>query len=104
MENKDKFNQIAKLTKEETERLFSEAEQNEKEKSRDNENATCGYDKEKGEAYLLHHDRIVEIGRNSFDYTKWRREYFDKMKPGEFSEEAIAYAKAHSHKGKGQRL
>lgn len=47
---------------------------------------------------------IVEIKRDSFDYTKWQRDYFDRMKPGEFSEEAVAYAKAHPHKGNGKRL
>lgn len=56
MENKDKFDQITKLTKEETERLFSEVVQNDKEKSRNNGNTICEYDKEKGEAYLLHPD------------------------------------------------
>lgn len=46
----------------------------------------------------------VESNCGGFDYTKWRREYFEKMKPGQFSEEAVAYAKAHPHKGKGKRL
>ena len=47
---------------------------------------------------------IAEIKRDSFDYTKWQRQYFDKMEPNEFSEQAVAYAKAHPYDGKGKRL
>lgn len=47
---------------------------------------------------------IVEIKRDRFDYTKWQREYFDRMAPGEFSEKAAAYAKEHPHEGVGKRL
>ncbi len=47
---------------------------------------------------------IVEIKRDSFDYTKWQREYFDKMRPGEFSEKAAAYGEEHPHEGVGKRL
>lgn len=42
----------------------------------------------------------IELKHDSFDYTKWQREHFDKMKPGEFSEKAVA----HPYKGKGKRL
>lgn len=49
-------------------------------------------------------DDKTMIESDGFDYTKWRREFFGKMKPGEFSEEAVADAKAHPYKGKGKRL
>lgn len=45
---------------------------------------------------------ISLIKSEKFDYTVWQREYFDKMKPGEFAEKASAYAKAHPYNGKGQ--
>ena len=47
---------------------------------------------------------IAMIKRDSFDYTVWRREYFDKMDLSQVSEEASAYAKSHPHKGKGIRV
>lgn len=42
--------------------------------------------------------------RDSFDYTLWRREYFDKMDLNQVSEEAFDYAKSHPHNGKGIRV
>ena len=47
---------------------------------------------------------ISVIIREKFDYTKWQREYFDKMQPGEFTANAAAYAKSHPYTGKGQIL
>lgn len=43
---------------------------------------------------------IALIKSESFDYTVWQREYFDKMKPGQIWEEAVEYEKTHPHKGK----
>ena len=42
---------------------------------------------------------IALIKRDSFDYTAWQREYFDKMKPGQILEEAVEYEKEHPYKG-----
>ena len=47
---------------------------------------------------------ISLIIREKFDYTRWQREYFDKMGPGEFQDQAIAYAKEHPFKGDAQKL
>lgn len=47
---------------------------------------------------------IALIKRDNFDYTVWQREYFDKMQPGEFAENAAAYAKGHLYTEKGQVL
>ncbi len=42
--------------------------------------------------------------RERFDYTKWQREYFDGMAPGEFQANAAAHAKAHPYTGSAERL
>lgn len=42
---------------------------------------------------------IALIKRDSFDYTAWQREYFDKMKLGQMLEEAVKYEKEYSYKG-----
>ena len=47
---------------------------------------------------------VAMIKRDSFDYTIWRREYFDKMDLEQISMEAVAYAQDHPHKGKGIRI
>ena len=47
---------------------------------------------------------ISIIKRDDFDYTVWQREYFDNMKPGQIMKEASAYARSHSHKGKGEYI
>ena len=47
---------------------------------------------------------ISIIIREKFDYTKWQRRYFDEMAPGEFSEKALEYAKAHPYTGDAERL
>ncbi len=47
---------------------------------------------------------VAMIKRDSFDYTLWRREYFDKMDLDQVSEEAAVYAQSHPHRGKGIRV
>lgn len=47
---------------------------------------------------------IVEIKRDSFDYTKWHRNLFEGMTVDEIIEEAAAFEEAHPHKGNGKRL
>ena len=47
---------------------------------------------------------VAMIKRDSFDYTIWRREYFDKMDLEQISLEATAYAQSHPHKGKGIKV
>lgn len=47
---------------------------------------------------------VAMIKRDSFDYTVWRREYFDDMTLEQVSEEATAYAKCHPHKGQGIKV
>ena len=50
-------------------------------------------------------ERFVSmIKRDSFDYTIWRREYFDKMDLEQISTEAVAYTQSHPHEGKGIRV
>ncbi len=41
---------------------------------------------------------------DNFDYTIWRRKYFDKMDLNQVSAEAVAYARNHPHSGKGTRI
>ena len=45
---------------------------------------------------------ISVIIREKFDYTKWQRDYFDKME--DFHKEAIEYAKSHPRSGKAQLI
>ena len=47
---------------------------------------------------------ISLVIRVKFDYTRWQREYFDKMEPDRFNKEAVNYAKEHPFNGKAQRL
>lgn len=47
---------------------------------------------------------IAAVKRESFDYTVWRREYFDHMSLEEAGNEAVAYAKKHPHQGCGRRV
>ncbi len=47
---------------------------------------------------------ISMIKRDSFDYTIWRREYFDGMDLEQISEEAASYAQSYPHRGKGIRI
>lgn len=49
-------------------------------------------------------DKKPKAEQEIHDYTKWRRTLFEDMTLEEFAEEAVAYAKAHPHKGKGNRL
>lgn len=43
---------------------------------------------------------ISVIIREKFDYTEWRKQYFDEMDPEEFNEAAVLYAKKHPFKAK----
>ena len=45
---------------------------------------------------------ISLIKRDDFDYTVWQREYFDKLKSGEFAAKASAYADSHPYTGNAQ--
>ena len=45
---------------------------------------------------------IAMILREKLDYTKWRRAYYGEMKPGEFHEKALAYAKEHPYSGSAE--
>ena len=45
---------------------------------------------------------ISLIKRDDFDYTVWQREYFDRLKSGEFAAEASAYADSHPYTGNVQ--
>ena len=47
---------------------------------------------------------VAMIKRDSFDYTIWRREYFDKMDIEQISTEAAVYAQSHPHMGRGVRV
>ena len=47
---------------------------------------------------------ISLVIRERFDYTKWQREYFDKMPPGAVQAQALAYGKAHPYTGPAERL
>lgn len=47
---------------------------------------------------------ISLVLRERFNYTKWQREYFDSMAPGEFQANAVAYAKSHPYTGTAKRL
>lgn len=38
---------------------------------------------------------ISVIMREKFDYTEWRKQYFDDMSADEFNKAAVAYAKTH---------
>lgn len=64
-----------------------------------------------GFSYLIEKLGIVDaerfvalIKRENFDYTIWRREYFDKLNLEQLSAEAKEYAKNHPHEGNGIRL
>ena len=64
-----------------------------------------------GFAYLIEKLGIVDaerfiamVKRESFDYTTWRRTYFDKMDLDQVSAEAEAYVQDHPYKGKGMRV
>ncbi len=47
---------------------------------------------------------VAMIKGDRFDYTIWRREYFDKMDAEQISEEAASYARSHTHRGRGARV
>ena len=45
---------------------------------------------------------IYYIRSQSFDYTKWQREHYDKISPDELYESLKEYSKNHTFKGKKQ--
>ena len=47
---------------------------------------------------------ISVLIREKFDYTKWRRQYFDDVDAEEFNAAAAEYAKAHPFKAKKEQL
>lgn len=47
---------------------------------------------------------VAMIKRDSFDYTIWRKEYFNKMDIEQISTDAVAYARSHPHEGKGIKV
>ena len=47
---------------------------------------------------------ISVLIREKFDYTKWQRDYFDRMAPGEFHRNAELYAAEHPYQGDAERL
>jgi len=47
---------------------------------------------------------IAVVKRESFDYTKWQREYFDSMPEGEFTKAAAEYAKNTPYTGNGKEI
>ena len=47
---------------------------------------------------------ISVIIREQMDYTKWQRQFFDAMAPGEFGKKALEYAKEHPFKGKAKKI
>ena len=50
------------------------------------------------------YDRKSDIIREKLDYTKWQQIYYDAMKPGEFHEKALEYAKLHPYTGKVKNI
>ena len=47
---------------------------------------------------------ISVIIREKFDYTKWQRDYFDKMPADQLHRNAVAYAEAHPYKGNAKNI
>ena len=47
---------------------------------------------------------ISVIIREQFDYTKWQREYFDRISAKQLHQDAVQYAKTHPYKGKARVL
>lgn len=47
---------------------------------------------------------ISVIIKEQFDYTKWQREYFDRIPADQLHEEAVAYAEAHPYQGKAKEI
>lgn len=67
--------------------------------------------KNRGMKCLVEHMGVVEaeifisvILKEQFDYTKWQREYYDAMKPGEFLSEAAEYSKLHPFEGQARHV
>lgn len=64
-----------------------------------------------GFAYLVEKMGVIDaerfiaiIKRDDFDYTVWRKEYFENMELDEIRKDAVAYENAHPFKGNAVRL
>ena len=42
------------------------------------------------------------VHEDNFDYTEWRKDYFDKMSDEEYHKAAVEYAKKHPFTGKAK--
>ena len=47
---------------------------------------------------------ISVIIREQFDYTKWQREYFDRMPMTKLHNDAVSYAQNHPYRGNAKIL
>lgn len=47
---------------------------------------------------------ISVIKKEQFDYTEWQRNHYDEMKPDEFHNNSLEYAKLHPYSGNATRL
>lgn len=47
---------------------------------------------------------ISVIIREKFDYTKWRKQYFDDMSAEDFNNAAVSYARAHHFQPKKPQI
>ena len=45
---------------------------------------------------------VSVILRERFDYTKWQREYFDRIPEAKLHKDAVEYAKEHPYDGNAQ--
>ena len=51
------------------------------------------------------YDDQSQVGnRERFDYTKWQRDYFDRMTPEELMERAVQFSKEHPFQGKKAKI
>ena len=65
----------------------------------------------KGMQCLTEHMGVLEaehfisiIIKEKFDYTKWQREYFDRMPQGEFYKKALEYSSENPYRGSAERV
>lgn len=65
----------------------------------------AGFDSLVAALGLINAERFITIIKtDDFDYTKWRRNYFENRDIDSLSDEAVAYANTHPHNGKGVRI
>lgn len=53
-----------------------------------------------GLGYIEAEQFISLVNRERFDYTEWRKRYFDSMSAEEFNNAAVLYAQEHPFKGR----